>query len=78
MNKKSVERVVSIIENSCCSVDLQWRNKLLRKHENCHALEASAQRCFGGHGRVIAKELMQILKEEDILEDFIQDGVSSK
>lgn len=62
MNKKSVERVVSIVENSCCSVDLLWRNKLLRKHSSEFELEASAQRCFGGHGRVIAKELMEIMR----------------
>jgi hypothetical protein len=39
MNFKSVQRVENIIENSCCSVDLLWKKRLLRKHSSCEEME---------------------------------------
>lgn len=55
MNIKSVQRVEKIVENSVCSVDLLWKKRLLRKHSSEEEMEEEARRCFGGHGRVIAK-----------------------
>ena len=58
-------------------MDLLWKSKLLKKHRSCSDLEVCASRCFGGHGIVIAKELIKKLREEDILEDFLQEELST-
>lgn len=52
-------------------MDLQWKRRLLKKHRSEDELENVAKKCFANYGDLYAHELISLMKQKQLLKDFL-------